>query len=98
MGIIALSGSTISLDHILVDSVFGAAIVIIHSDREGRRRRRSRRPAVVAIFRLVRCLLHRKITSRCEILCNRGAPGPPEASNVQGIDDGGPYADVEGAD
>ena len=37
MDLIALSDLAVSLDHILVDSVFGAAIPIVHSDREGRR-------------------------------------------------------------
>ena len=79
MDLITLSGLTVSLDRILVDSVFGASVTIVHSDRESRRRRQSRRRAAVAIVRLVRRLLRRKTTPRYDTLYTGGAPGPPEA-------------------
>ena len=98
MDLITLSGLSVSLDHVLVDSVFGTAIAIVHSDREGRRRQQLRRRAAAAIAPLVRQLLHRKITPCYETLYTEGAPGPPEASNVRGIDDGGPCANANEAD
>ena len=70
MNLIALSdlSLTISLDHILVDSILDAAIAIVHSNRKGRRRRQSRQRAAVAIVRLVRRLLRRETTPRYETL------------------------------
>ena len=98
MDLIAISGLTFSLGDILVGSILGGAIAIVYGDREGRYRQRSRRRAAVATVRLVRRLLRRKITTRYETLYTGGAPGPPEANDVQGIADGGPCADADGAD
>ena len=92
MNLITLSGLTISLDHILVDSVFSASITIVHSNRESRRRRQSRRRAAAEIVRLVRRLLRCKITPRYDnFFYTGGAPGSPEASDVRADDGGGPW-------
>ena len=72
-------------------------MVIVHGDA-GHRGRRSRRRAAATIIRLGRRLLRRKITTRYETLYTGGALGPPEANNVQGIDDVGPCADADRAD
>ena len=98
MDLIALSGLTVISGHILVASAFGAAIPIVHNDCKDRHGLQSQRRAAVAIVRLVRRLQRRKTALYYETPYTGGAPGSPEASNVQGIDDGGPYADVEGAD
>ena len=82
MDLIALSGLTVSLGPILVDSVFDAAIAIVHGDRDGHRGRRSRRRAAVAIVRLVRRLLRREIAPSYHNLCTAGAPAPTEASGA----------------
>ena len=82
MDLITLSGLTVSLDRILVDSVFGASVTIVHSDRESRRRRQSRRRAAVAIVRLVRRLLRREIGPSYHNLCTTGAPAPTDASGA----------------
>ena len=87
---IALACRTISSDHVRIDPVPGGAIPIVHDDRDGSRRGRSRRLR----RRMSRCLaarlLRREITPRYRTLSTEGAPGPPEASDVQDDDGGGP--------
>ena len=82
----------------LIDSIFDVAIAIVHIDCDGRlrdtrggvRRRTSRH--------LIRRLLRSEMPPCYETLYTRGAPGPPEASDVRDIDDGGPCADADRAD
>ena len=78
----ALSCRIFSLGLILIDYALGAAIRIVHGDRDGHRGRRSRRRATVAIVRLVRRLLRREITPSYHNLCTTGAPAPTEASGA----------------
>ena len=78
----ALSCRIFSLGLILIDYALGAAIRIAYGDRDGHRGRRSRRRAAVAIVRLVRRLLRRKIAPSYDNLCTAGAPAPTEASGA----------------
>ena len=78
----ALSCRIFSLGLTLIDYALGAAIVIVHGDRDGHRGRRSRRRAAVAIVRLVSRLLRRKIAPSYHNLCTAGAPAPTEASGA----------------
>ena len=48
--------------------------------------------------RLLRRLTRHKITSRYRTLNPEGAPGPPEASDVQADDGGGPCAVLDGTE
>ena len=57
----AVSCRTFSLGHILMVPSLGAAIAIVHGDREGRRRGRWRGRRRRASSRLERRLLRRKI-------------------------------------
>ena len=78
----ALSCRIFSLGLILIDYALGAAIPIVHGDRDGHRGRRSRRRAAVAIVRLVSRLLRREIAPSYHNLCTAGAPAPTEASGA----------------
>ena len=100
MDIIAFSHLTVTLDHTLVTSVlsFSAAIPTVHGKRKRCRGQRSRRRAAIVTVRLVRRLLRHEITPCYETLYTGGAQGPPEASNVRGIDDGGPCANANGTE
>ena len=92
MDLLALSCVTFSLVHILIDYSLGGAIVIVHGDREGRRRDDHDSMRRRASRRLTRRLLRREITPRYETLHTGGAPGPPATSDVRDIDDGWPCA------
>ena len=84
---IALVCQTISSDHIRTDPVPGGAIPNVYDNRDGRRRAACEG---VRRRRLLRRLTRRKIASWYRTLSTEGAPGPPEASNVQAEDGGGP--------
>ena len=90
--LIALTCVTISLGHLLTGPSPGGAIAIVHGDREGRRRGRSRRPRRRASTCLLRRLLRREMPLRYGSLNTEGAPGPPEAIRVWVGNDGRPCA------
>ena len=94
---IALSGQTFSLGHILVVSIPDGAITVAHGDREtiaagdcgGVRRR---------VKTLLRRLTRHEIASRYRTRTAEGAPGPPEASDMQADDGGGTCAISDGVE
>ena len=90
--LIALTCQTISLDHVLIYPSIGGGIPIVHDDRYGRRRGRSQRLRRRTSRCLARRLLRHEISPCYRTLSTEGAPEPPEAIRVQGINDGGPCA------
>merc|ERR1711966_143241 len=86
--LIAPACRTISQDYLLIDRSPGGAIPIVYDDRDGRRR-----AACDGVRRhhLLRRLTRRENSSRYQTLSTGGAQGPPEASDVQADDGGGPW-------
>ena len=78
----AVNYRMISLVSLLIVFTLGAAITIVHGDREGHRRGRWRRRRWRASSRLVRLLLRREIAPSYRTPYLRCAPAPPEAIRV----------------
>ena len=94
----ALSCRIFSLGHLLIDYALGAAIRIVHGDRDGHRGRRSRRRAAVAIVRLVRRLLRRENNSSRQTPGAEGAPAPTDASDAGSLKANRPQSAVRAAE
>ena len=94
---ITLSYVTTTLGDVLVVSTFGAAIFIVHVDCKGHFRGQAQCQWRTALSHLARRLLHRKIPpTTYQNLDVWGAPVPPDAICMRGINDGGPCADAAG--
>ena len=76
---------TVSLMHLLTVSSLGAAVAIVHGDREGHPRGRLRRRRRRASSRLVRRLLRREIATSYRNQDTDGASVPTEARSVLGF-------------
>ena len=75
----ALTGRTISSDHILTEPNPGSAVAIVHDDPDNRRRDDRDGGQRREWSRLTRRLLRRKMPPRYEIFDTGDAPGPSEA-------------------
>ena len=94
---ITLSYVITTLGHLLIVSTFGAAIIIVHINCKGHCRGQAQCQWQLALNHLARRLLRRKIPpTTYQTLDVGGAPAPPEAICMRGINDGGPCANAAG--